>query len=212
MKTKKLAFEPFPWKGLHPDPVVGVDEVGRGCLAGPVFAAAVILPENLPFSGLTDSKKLSEKRREELSLLIHQHCQVSIAFASVIEIDQFNILQASLLAMKRAVEGLNIESAHVIVDGNQKIPQLTMEQTTVIKGDLRAEPIAAASIVAKVYRDQQMKDLAKDYPGYGLEDHKGYATASHKQAIAQLGPQFFHRKSFAGVKEHIKRPQAGAHL
>ncbi len=202
MKSHKV-FEPFLWKELSPQPVIGVDEVGRGCLAGPVYAAAVILPEPLHIVGLTDSKMLSEKRRSELSILIHEHCQVALGFATVEEIDTLNILQASLLAMKRAIDGLNVRSAHVIVDGNQKVPGLDMVQTTVIKGDLRAEPIAAASIVAKVFRDQLMQSMNEKYPQYGLGDHKGYATLTHKKAIAKWGPQEFHRKSFAGVREHL---------
>lgn len=202
MKSKKT-WDPFPWRELQPTPIIGVDEVGRGCLAGPVYAAAVILPDQYHLEGLTDSKKLSEKKREILAEQIHRDCQVGLGFATVEEIDEINILWASLLAMKRAVEKLGCQSAHVIVDGNKKIPKIDFPQTTVIKGDLRAEPIAAASIVAKVYRDHLMMKLAQDYPGYGLEGHKGYATKPHKEAIAKLGPQKFHRKSFAGVKEHI---------
>lgn len=202
--SSKSKFEPFPWKELRPQPIIGVDEVGRGCLAGPVYAAAVIIPEGFDYSALTDSKKLSEKRREELAKQIHAGCLVSLGFASVEEIDEINILWASLLAMKRAVDGLGIDHAHVIVDGNKKIPKITLPQTTVVKGDLRAEPIGAASIVAKVFRDNLMKDLGEKYPGYGLEGHKGYATPIHKEAIKKLGPiREIHRASFAGVKEHL---------
>ncbi len=202
-KSKKI-YEPFPWRGLKPQPVIGVDEVGRGCLAGPVYAAAVIIPDGYDTSGLTDSKKLSEKRREELAIKIHEGCLVSLGFATVEEIDKINILWASLLAMKRAVDGLKQGNAHVIVDGNKKIPKLDLTQTTIVKGDFRAEPIAAASIVAKVYRDNLMKELAEKFPGYGLAGHKGYATVDHKEAISKLGPQDFHRKSFAGVREHVQ--------
>ncbi|MCB0378154.1 MAG: ribonuclease HII [Bdellovibrionales bacterium] len=204
-KKKKLTFDPYPWRNLKPYPVVGVDEVGRGCLAGSVYAAAVILSDEFVIEGLTDSKKLTAKRREELSELIHQHCRVSIAFATVEEIDRFNILRASLLAMKRAVEALNLDQAHILVDGNQRIPGLTFEQTTLVKGDLRAEPVAAASIVAKVFRDNEMVELGQEFPGYGLEDHKGYATKVHKDAIEKLGPAPFHRTSFAGVREFVRR-------
>lgn len=204
MSKKKVVYEPFPWKELEPQPVIGVDEVGRGCLAGPVYAAAVIIPEGFDVTGLTDSKKLSEKRREELSARIHQGCLVGLGFATVQEIDEINILWASLLAMKRAVERLQVDHAHVIVDGNKKIPKLNLPQTTIVKGDFRAAPIAAASIVAKVYRDNLMKELGLKNPGYGLEDHKGYATPIHKEAIAKLGPLPEHRASFAGVKEHIR--------
>lgn len=206
MKSKICDLGPFPWKDLRPQPVIGVDEVGRGCLAGPVYAAAVIIPKGVEIKGLTDSKKLSEKRREELSLLVYEHCLVSLGFATVEEIDDINILWASLLAMKRAVDGLKKTTAHVIVDGNKKIPKVDLPQTTIIKGDFRAAPIAAASIVAKVYRDNLMKEIAGKNPGYGLEGHKGYATAPHKQAIEAMGPlEGIHRSSFAGVKEHWER-------
>ena len=196
-------YEPYLWRELSLQPVIGVDEVGRGCLAGPVYAAAVIIPDGFDTHGLTDSKKISAQRRDELAKKIHAGCMVSLGFATVQEIDEINILQASLLAMKRAVDGLKQEQAFVIVDGNQKIPQLKFQQETIIKGDFRAEPIAAASIVAKVYRDNLMKDLAQAHPGYGLEGHKGYATKVHKEAIAQLGPTPIHRATFAGVKEHL---------
>ncbi len=200
--AKKI--EMFDWKSLEPQPVIGVDEVGRGCLAGPVYAAAVILPEGRVLEGLTDSKKLSEKRREELSKIIHETCRVSLGFASVDEINDINILWASLLAMKRAVDGLKIDKGHVLVDGNKKIPKISLPQTTLIKGDLRAAPVAAASIVAKVFRDQLMVKMATDYPGYGFEGHKGYATSIHKEAISQLGPKReIHRATFAGVKEFL---------
>ncbi len=203
MGKSKIIYEPFAWRELSPQPVIGVDEVGRGCLAGPVYAAAVIIPPKFDTTGLTDSKKLSEKRRDFFAKRIHEGCLVSLGFATVEEIDKINILWASLLAMKRAVDGLKQTSAHVLVDGNKEIPKINFPQTTLIKGDLRAEPVAAASIVAKVYRDSLMKELAEKFPGYGLEGHKGYATVDHKEAIAKLGPQDFHRKSFAGVREHI---------
>ena len=205
-KSKKIVYEPFDWRALSPQPVIGVDEVGRGCLAGPVYAAAVILPEVFSIEGLTDSKKLSASRREELSLAIHEQCEVCIACATVEEIDEINILQASLLAMKRAIEGLEKSKAIVLVDGKQKIPHLNFPQQTLIKGDLRAEPVAAASIVAKVFRDRLMSELGDEYPGYGLGEHKGYATKVHKEAIAQKGPTPIHRQSFAGVKEYIQSP------
>ena len=200
---KKKTFEPFDWKTLKPQPVIGVDEVGRGCLAGPVYAAAAVIPEGFDYSQLTDSKKLSEKRREELSKEIHDNCHVALGFATVQEIEEINILWASLLAMKRAVDRLQLKKAHVLVDGNKKIPKIDLPQTTLVKGDLRAAPVAAASIVAKVYRDNLMKELGEKNPGYGLEDHKGYATPIHKEAIKRLGPKDFHRASFAGVREHL---------
>jgi len=198
-------FEPFPWESVTPSPIIGVDEVGRGCLAGSVYAAAVILGDSYP-KGLTDSKKLSAKKRKEFSLEILETCEVSLGFATVDEIGEINILQASLLAMKRAVLGLGVQGGHILVDGNQKIPGMSgWAQTTVIKGDLRALPIAAASIVAKVTRDEEIADLATTYPGYGLETHKGYATKAHKAAIAELGPTPIHRTTFAGVKEFLPR-------
>ena len=180
--ASQINYEPVLWRELSPQPVIGVDEVGRGCLAGPVYAAAVIIPPEFDTTGLTDSKKISAKRREELSKKIHEGCFVSLGFATVQEIDEINILQASLLAMRRAVEGLKQKKAYVIVDGNQKIPGVTFPQETIVKGDFRAEPIAAASIVAKVYRDGLMKDFESTYPGYGLGDHKGYGTKVHKEA------------------------------
>lgn len=203
------SFEPIDWRSFSSrDPdhqVIGVDEVGRGCLAGPVYAAAVSFKSDILADLVTDSKLLSEKRREELAQEILHHHHVGIAFATVEEIDELNILQASLLAMKRAVEKLEARCGHVLIDGNQKIPHLPahFQQTTVVKGDLRVALISAASIVAKVTRDQLMKDMALQYPHYGFEKHKGYSTLIHKQSIALHGPCPHHRKSFSGVKEHL---------
>jgi ribonuclease HII len=194
---------PVDWKLFEPNPVIGVDEVGRGCLAGPVFAAAVILPEDFSVTGITDSKLLSETRREKLAELIHAHAQVGIGFASVGEIDRLNILQASFVAMARAIENLGAGIGHVLVDGNQKIPGLAgFRQTPIVKGDLRAIPIGAASIVAKVARDTYMKRLGEKYPVYQFEKHKGYASAVHLAAIQANGPCVQHRSTFAGVREH----------
>ncbi|MBX7232068.1 MAG: ribonuclease HII [Bdellovibrionales bacterium] len=203
---KKLSFnslqKKFNWKELVPQPVIGVDEVGRGCLAGPVYAAAVILNESVARSHYTDSKLLSASRRLELSEEIKALHRVGIGFASVEEIEQINILQAALLAMKRAVLNLSLNFGHLVVDGNQKIPGLgQFSQTTLIKGDLRAEPVAAASIVAKVARDQLLTELELEFPQYGFSRHKGYSTAAHKAAIAQFGPCPIHRRTFAGVRE-----------
>jgi len=196
-------FEFFEWRGLRPSPVIGVDEVGRGCLAGPVFAAAVILPEDHTIQGLTDSKALSESRREKIAAEIHNQAQVGIGFASVSEIDRLNILQATFVAMRRALENLGVGMGHVLVDGNQKIPLLdSYVQTTLIKGDLRAEPVAAASIVAKVARDAYMRRLAEKYPVYGFDRHKGYAAPHHLAAIQTHGPCVQHRSTFAGVREY----------
>ncbi len=200
---KAVEWEKFEWRVLKPSPVIGVDEVGRGCLAGPVFAAAVILPEDHSIEGLTDSKALSESRREKLAAEIHNQARVGIGFASVSEIDRLNILQATFLAMRRALENLAVGVGHVIVDGNQKIPLLdSYLQTTLVKGDLRAEPVAAASIVAKVARDAYMRRLAEKYPVYGFERHKGYAAPHHLAAIQTHGPCVQHRSTFAGVREY----------
>jgi ribonuclease HII len=209
-KKKKTAKEKvdlpkIDWRKFSPTPVIGVDEVGRGCLAGPVYAAAVIFDSTELKNTVTDSKLLSEERREELFELIKEKHQVGIGYATVEEIDEINILQASLLAMKRAIEALGVTSGHVLVDGNQKIPNLVgFEQTTVIKGDLRVAPISAASIVAKVTRDRLMKELGAKFPVYGFQDHKGYSTPVHKQSIVDHGPCDHHRKSFAGVKEYVR--------
>lgn len=201
---KKNEYPKVNWREYFPEPVIGVDEVGRGCLAGPVYAAAVIFKSDALNEDVTDSKLISEERREELAELIFKEHHVGIGFASVEEIDELNILQASLLAMKRAVEALGVKGGHVLIDGNMKIPNLTgFEQTTIVKGDLRAPPISAASIVAKVTRDRIMKELSGKYPQYGFEAHKGYSTAVHMESIQTHGPCDLHRKSFSGVKEFV---------
>lgn len=206
-KRPKKPLQEYPkveWRDYSPEPVIGVDEVGRGCLAGPVYAAAVILKSDDLNELVTDSKLLTEERREELAEIICKNHRVGIGFATVEEIDQINILQASLLAMKRAIEQLGVQGGHVLVDGNQKIPNLAgFEQSTIVKGDLRAAPISAASIVAKVTRDRLMKELGAKYPQYGFQEHKGYSTPVHKTSIETHGPCRVHRKSFAGVKEHL---------
>ena len=185
-------------------PVAGVDEVGRGCLFGDVVAAAVILPSDrlmeLEQLGVTDSKKLSPKRREQLDLIIRE---VAIAYAighaSAKEIDEMNILAASLLAMERAIAQLQPQPNHCLIDGNQLLRFkliAPIPQTTVIKGDSLSVSIAAASIVAKVWRDRQMVELAEVYKGYDLATNKGYGTTKHREAIAKLGYSDLHRKSF----------------
>lgn len=202
----KLELPPVEWRSFTPGPIVGVDEVGRGCLAGPVFAAAVIFQSDKYILEVTDSKLISESRREQLSEFILSEHLVGIGSASVEEIDQINILQASFLAMRRAIESLNLQTGHVLVDGHMKIPHLKgFMQTPIVKGDLRAAPISAASIVAKVARDRLMKELGVSYPEYGFEVHKGYSTAKHKASIERIGPCSIHRKTFAGVKEHLLR-------
>ncbi|BFM20930.1 ribonuclease HII [Gilvimarinus japonicus] len=183
----------------------GVDEVGRGPLAGDVVAAAVILDPDAPIDGLNDSKKLTEKRRNHLFTLIKERAMsYCIARASVAEIDSINILQASLLAMRRAVEGLSVEPEHVLVDGN-KIPKWRYTAEAVVKGDSRVAAISAASILAKVTRDAEMVAFDKMYPGYGFAGHKGYPTKVHMQALATLGVSDIHRRSFAPVKQQLEQ-------
>ena len=202
-KINKSTWTKIAWEKLPP-PVIGVDEAGRGCLAGPVCGAAVILKDLSEIEHYTDSKLLSPDRREYLAKDIMARQTFSIGFATRVEIDTVNILQASLLAMKRAILKLGVFSGTLLIDGKFSIPNLRgFDQIPLIKGELRATPIAAASIVAKVIRDQKMLDLSREYPRYGFEIHKGYATKKHKEAISQFGPCFQHRKTFAGVKEHI---------
>ena len=181
------------------EPVAGVDEVGRGCLAGPVVAAAVILPRNLETDGITDSKALSAKERERLDSLIRQRAvAVSLAEVDAREIDSINILRASLKAMSLAVDGLEVRPRAILVDGNQSIPH-SLPQKTVISGDSISCSIAAASIVAKVYRDRLMESFSKEYPRYNFKKHKGYGTLEHRQALKTYGPCPLHRRSFKGV-------------
>ncbi|MFT6956964.1 MAG: ribonuclease HII [Halieaceae bacterium] len=180
--------------------IAGVDEVGRGPLAGDVVTAAVILDPMNPIEGLRDSKKLSPKRRGALAARIREQALAwSVARASVAEIDELNILQASLLAMHRAVEALQPQPGYVFVDGN-KLPRWQYASEPVVKGDDRVPAIAAASILAKVQRDSELVELAQEYPGYGFERHKGYPTAMHLQALRTLGVTPVHRKTFAPVK------------
>ena len=181
--------------------VAGVDEVGRGPLAGDVVAAAVILDPGKPIEGLNDSKKLSEKKRELLyEEILEKALSWAVGRASPEEIDDINILQASLLAMQRAVERLSLQPKHVLVDGN-RCPVLTMASTSIIKGDSLITVISAASIVAKVVRDRECIEMDKCYPGYGFAKHKGYPTKDHMAALAKLGPADVHRKSFGPVKK-----------
>lgn len=180
-------------------PIAGVDEVGRGPLAGPVTAAAVILnPQDLP-AGLADSKTLSAARREALFTAIMASAQVSIAHASVQEIDDLNILRASHLAMTRAINGLPRLPAHVLIDGNLIPRGLTLPATAIVKGDAKSLSIAAASIIAKVTRDRLMVDLAQHYPAYGWDKNAGYPTKLHIQALQNFGVTPWHRQSFKPV-------------
>ena len=184
--------------------VAGVDEVGRGPLAGPVVTAAVILDPEHPIEGLMDSKKLSEKRREELAILIKQYSLAwSIGRAEVEEIDEINILQATMLAMQRAVSGLTPAPEHALIDGN-RCPQLICTAEAIIKGDGLVPAISAASIIAKVSRDNEMVELDALYPGYGLAGHKGYPTKAHRDALIELGVTPIHRRSFGPVKRALE--------
>ena len=179
--------------------VAGVDEVGRGPLAGAVVAAAVILDPEKPISGLTDSKKLSEKKRDVLFDIIQRDALAwAIGRAEVEEIDSLNILHASLLAMRRAVEQLQPKAEYALIDGN-RCPQLSCPSEAIVKGDLTVPCISAASIIAKVTRDREMEALDKTYPGYGLAQHKGYPTQVHMEALKKLGPSIIHRRSFGPV-------------
>lgn len=183
--------------------LAGVDEVGRGPLAGDVMAAAVILDPRRPIAGLADSKKLTEQQRERLyGEICGNALSWSVARASVAEIDELNILQASLLAMHRAVEALHRQPEHVLVDGN-KLPRWRYSAEAVVQGDDRVPAIAAASIIAKVTRDREMVALDALYPGYGFAQHKGYGTKLHIEALQTLGATPIHRRSFAPVRELI---------
>ena len=189
----------FEFEATAPHPVCGVDEVGRGPWAGPVTAAAVILdPANIP-AGLNDSKKLSKARREGLYTEIMASAMVSIASASVQEIDQINILQATFLAMQRAVKSLDITPVFALIDGNKIPPNLPCEAQAIVKGDARSLSISAASIVAKVTRDRLMCDLSATYPGYSWETNMGYGTKAHQEGLARLGITPHHRVSFKPI-------------
>lgn len=181
--------------------VCGVDEAGRGPLAGPVYAAAVILDPARPIEGLADSKKLSERRRDFLALEIRDKALAfGIAWASVEEIDAINILQATLLAMRRAVEALSLQPGEALIDGN-RCPLLAMPARAIVGGDATEPAISAASILAKTARDAEMRRIHEAFPQYALDRHKGYDTVAHRAALALHGPAAFHRKSFAPVRE-----------
>jgi ribonuclease HII len=189
--------------------VAGVDEVGIGPLAGPVVACAVILDPSQPIEGLGDSKGISEKRRQLLSDEIKERAlSVSIGRASVEEIDALNVLQASHLAMRRAVEGLRPRPDHVLVDGN-KVPDFGVSAEAIVQGDKTVPAISAASIVAKVDRDAELVALAERYPEYGFESHKGYPTAKHRRVLRTLGPCPEHRRSYAPVREALAQLSEG---
>jgi ribonuclease HII len=195
LKPEQLGLS---WRG--PGLIAGVDEAGRGPLAGPVVAAAVMLDELKPVKGLADSKTLSARRREKLFDEIRAKALCScIAQASVEEIDELNILQATLLAMRRAVAGLRLSPHCVLVDGN-RLPVLPMTAHAIVKGDAKVQAIAAASILAKVYRDRLCLDLHEHFPHYGFAAHKGYPTVEHLSALRQHGACAAHRRSFAPVR------------
>ncbi len=185
--------------------VAGVDEAGRGPLAGPVFAAAVILDPMRPIDGLADSKILSESKRDSLYIIIKEAAlSWSIAQASVEEIDELNILQATLLAMQRAVNGLHIQPGEVLVDGN-RLPKLSIPAQAIVKGDSKVPAISAASILAKVERDKLMVDYHQQYPDFAFHVHKGYGTKQHLTEIEQLGFLDVHRRTFNPVKTMLMR-------
>ncbi len=176
--------------------ICGVDEAGRGPLAGPVCAAAVILKEDTEIDGLNDSKKLTERKREQLFDVIKEKAVAySVAFASVEEIEELNILGATFLAMKRAVEGLNVPADFAIIDGN-RLPSLEIAAKPVVKGDMHSMSVAAASVLAKVTRDRLLLEYDKEYPEYKFSAHKGYGTKAHYEAIREYGITPIHRKSF----------------
>lgn len=193
-------MDDFAYGGLPPrDRIAGVDEAGRGCLAGPVVAGAVILPLDFDLPGLDDSKKLTAKKRSCLESGIKEQALVwSLGLSWPREIEDINILRASLIAMRRAVLSLRTLPAFVLVDGNQKIP-FSLPQQFVIGGDAKVSCIAAASILAKTFRDRLMTHLDRRYPGYGLARHKGYGTKEHREALQALGPCIQHRMTFRGV-------------
>ena len=205
MRSRKLSLDaevrqqPLVWS--DDALVAGVDEAGRGPLAGPVVAAAVMLDETQPIAGLADSKKLTAARREQLFDQIRARalcCAVGVA--SVDEIDRLNILQATLLAMRRAVEGLRLRPGLVLVDGN-RLPVLGIRAEAIVRGDATVPAISAASIVAKVTRDRALADLHRQFPAYGFDQHKGYGTAQHLEALRRWGPCPAHRRSFAPVAD-----------
>ncbi len=194
---EKKAFE----KGFRE--IAGIDEAGRGPLAGPVVSAAVILPFSFPVSGVTDSKKLTPKKREELYEKIYDHAvSIGIGIVDPVEIDRMNILKASLLSMSISVKNLNPQPDCLLIDGTFQIP-LDLPQETIPKGDGLSISIAAASIVAKVTRDRLMIRYHEDYPQFGFSKHKGYPTKIHKEAIKKYGYSPIHRRSFRGVKEYL---------
>ncbi len=203
VRKKKVAVIQVEFAWDAPGLIAGVDEAGRGPLAGNVVAAAVILDDLNPIAGLNDSKKLTALRREKLFIDIHAKALcVSVGQASVVEIDRLNILQATMLAMQRAVNGLRLKPSKVLIDGN-RIPQLDILAEAIVGGDAKVKAISAASIIAKVTRDHQCEEMHALYPQYGFNQHKGYGTAEHMAALKKHGASPIHRKSYAPVARAI---------
>lgn len=198
-----LEYEKKLW-GAGYEYVAGVDEAGRGPLAGPVYAAAVVFPKGVVIDGINDSKKLSEKKREELYEVIKE---TALAYAIVSvdekEIDEINILNAAMKAFKMALDKLSPKADYALLDGN-RAPQMDIPYEAVVKGDAKVQAIAAASILAKVERDRYVTEMDKVYPQYGFAKHKGYPTKDHKEAVAKYGPSPIHRLTFRGVSEYVK--------
>lgn len=209
MRSKKFfKAEQVPLAWDAPGLVAGVDEAGRGPLAGPVVAAAVILDDHAPIQGLADSKKLTALRREKLFDEIRAKALCcSVALATVEEIDRLNILQATMLAMQRAVKGLRLKPTKVLVDGN-RLPVLDVVAEAIVSGDALVPAISAASILAKVTRDRMLDELHQQHPGYGFDRHKGYGTAEHLRALRELGPLPEHRRTFAPVTQLLQERDA----
>ena len=204
VSSLQLSFEDVFSSGISL--VCGADEAGRGPIAGPVFAAAVILDPDHPIDGLKDSKKLSENRRDELAQLIKEKAKAwSIAQCSVAEIDELNILWASMLAMKRAIERLSIKPELALIDGNRCPKELSVRARAIVKGDDRIPVISAASILAKTARDAIMMELYSQYPEYGFDRHKGYPTAFHLAQLEKFGVSPVHRKTYAPVRKILER-------
>ncbi len=199
--------ESIPLKAFFKNNVIeaGCDEAGRGCLAGPVVAAAVILPSDYYNEALNDSKKLSEKKRNELRKIIETEAlSWAVAFVDHEKIDQINILNASYLAMHQAVEGLGVPPEHLIIDGNRFMKYKNIPHQCIVKGDAKYLSIAAASILAKTHRDEYMMKLHEEFPDYGWDKNKAYATKKHREAIAKYGQSPYHRKSFRLTDDQLK--------
>lgn len=183
----------------------GTDEAGRGCLSGPVVAAAVILPKNFKHDLLNDSKQLSEKKRQELRPYIEEHALAyGVAFVSHEEVDEINVLQASITGMHRSIEQLSIQPKFIIVDGNKFKPYKEIPHETIVKGDAKYMSIAAASVLAKTYRDDYMEKIHKEHPQYNWKKNKGYPTKEHRNAIREFGTTQYHRKTFKLLPEQFK--------